>query len=80
MNEINELKADATLEEQCNYFKEQAVNFALNSLALSNKYDHDVALLMFMVAEYIPFFENMMIDLGMQDVLDKFKKERSLKK
>lgn len=76
---MNELKKDATIEEQCSYYQEQSVDFATQYLNLLDKYNHDITLLMFMVAEYIPFFEDMLCDLDMQDVLNKFKKERSLK-
>ena len=77
---MKELKDNATLEEQRTYYQEQSVDFALQYINLLDKYNHDVTLLMFMVAEYIPFFEDMLSDLGMEDVLNDFKEKRSVQK
>ena len=76
---MKELPTNASVEEQRDYYKELAVDFAVAYIKSRDKYDADVTMLMFMIAEYIPFFEEMLCDLGLEDVLKKFKKDRSIK-
>ena len=76
---MKELPENASLKEQRDYYKEISVDFAIAYTKACDKYDTDITMLMFMIAEYIPFFEEMLCDLGLEDVLAKFKKDRSVK-
>ena len=76
---MKELPENASVEEQCDYYKELSVDFAIQYVKACDNYEADITMLMFMISEYIPFFESMLCDLGMEDVLNKFKEKRSLK-
>ena len=75
---MKELPKNASVEEQRDYYKELAVDFAIDCVKSRDKYEADITMLMFMIAEYIPFFEKMLCDLGLEDILEKFKKDRSI--
>ena len=72
------LKEDATLEEQVEYYREYAINFVIHYTNLRSRYEKDTTMLMFFISEYVPNFEDMLRDAGLTEVLENFKKNRSL--
>lgn len=76
---MKDLKENATVQEQCDFFKEQSVDFATQYLQLIDKYNYDIKMLMFIVAEYVENFEDLLYSVDLGHVVAQFKKDMTVK-
>lgn len=80
VNKMTELPEDASIEEQRDYFKEKAVDFASDCVKLIDKYNRDTTMMMFVIAEFVDNFEELLCELKLEHIVEKFRNDMSIKK